>query len=103
MGDMSMYFRMIDSLVARSDDLPAGYACRKQVKLCSLAPLFTNALACLHMHSRDCLSGVSKICQAAIQELQASLKLKGPNHFQHTGLSYTLYCFARCAFCCSVC
>lgn len=32
MGDMSMYFRMIDSLVARSDDLPAGYACRKQVR-----------------------------------------------------------------------
>lgn len=33
MGDMSMYFRMIDSLVARTDDLPAGYACRKQVSI----------------------------------------------------------------------
>lgn len=31
MGDMSVYFKMIDSLVARSDDLPPGYACRKQV------------------------------------------------------------------------
>ena len=31
MGDMSMYFRMIDSLVAKSDDLPTGYAARKQV------------------------------------------------------------------------
>ncbi|KAA6419094.1 MAG: hypothetical protein FRX49_10834 [Trebouxia sp. A1-2] len=35
MGDMSMYFRMIDSLVARSDDLPPGYATRKQVILCN--------------------------------------------------------------------
>ena len=35
MGDMSMYFRMIDSLVARSDDLPPGYASRKQVGSCS--------------------------------------------------------------------
>lgn len=35
MGDMSMYFRMIDSLVARSDDLPPGYAARKQVVLCN--------------------------------------------------------------------
>jgi len=36
MGDMSMYFRMIDSLVARSDDLPPGYATRKQVNHLSI-------------------------------------------------------------------
>ena len=49
MGDMSMYFRMIDSLVARSNDLPAGYACRKQVRLCFHAHLSTYPLACLLM------------------------------------------------------
>ena len=52
MGDMSMYFRMIDSLVARSDDLPPGYAARKQVWICPyvtlaclLARLFTQIIS----------------------------------------------------------
>ena len=31
MGDMSVYFRMIDSLTARIDDLPPEYASRRQV------------------------------------------------------------------------
>eukprot|EP00891_Asterochloris_glomerata_P008539 jgi/Astpho2/8539/Aster-05573 len=34
MGDMSVYFRMIDSLTARIDDLPPEYASRRQNVLC---------------------------------------------------------------------
>ena len=45
MGDMSMYFRMIDSLVARSDDLPPGYATRKQVNHLSICGL--DIIVCL--------------------------------------------------------
>lgn len=55
MGDMSMYFRMIDSLVARSDDLPPGYATRKQVKHLSTL-LFTCPFThYLSIHSLTCL------------------------------------------------
>ena len=46
MGDMSMYFRMIDSLVARSDDLPPGYATRKQVNHLSIHLSSHSLLVC---------------------------------------------------------
>lgn len=56
MGDMSMYFRMIDSLVARSDDLPAGYACRKQVRLLLPGSCMLSLTASFTLHFLACCS-----------------------------------------------
>ncbi len=59
MGDMSMYFRMIDSLVARSDDVPPGYATRKQVNHLSIhsftCPFIVDLLIHLFIYSITCL------------------------------------------------
>ena len=49
MGDMSVYFRMIDSLTARIDDLPPEYASRRQVGRWSAG------WACCSWHAQPCV------------------------------------------------